>query len=213
MPHGVGFVARAVGLRKEDRVVFLGDYVDRGPKSREAIETLLGLGSVCSPVFLRGNHEVMILEACGNPLQAHLWQGYGGLETLVSYQTEFKPNWFAAIPDSHWEFFNRTRRFFETETHIFVHACLDPELDIRDQPDSLLFWEFFERLRPHKSGKRIVCGHTAQRSGEIKDVGFAQCIDTGAALGGWLTCLEVNSEIYWQANETGVVRQGSLGGL
>jgi len=98
----------------------------------------------------------------------------------------------------------------ETETHIFVHACLDPELDMSDQPDWLLYWEFFERMQPHKYGKRIVCGHTPQRSGEIKDLGFAVCIDTGPAVGGWLTCLDARSGKYWQANEKGSTRDGGL---
>ena len=114
------------------------------------------------------------------------------------------------IPDSHWGFFEGTIRFFETHTHIFVHACLDPELDLEDQPDWLLYWEFFDRIRPHKSGKRIVCGHSPQRSGLIKDTSFAACIDTGPAMGGWLTCLDMGSGKFWQANEKGNAREGKL---
>jgi serine/threonine protein phosphatase 1 len=79
-----------------------------------------------------------------------------------------------------------------------------------EQPDWLLYWEFFDRLQAHKSGKRIVCGHTPQPSGEIKDVGFTVCIDTGPASGGWLTCLDVNSGKYWQAKEDGTTRAGIL---
>ena len=75
-----------------------------------------------------------------------------------------------------------------------------------DQPDWLLYWEFFERIQPHKSGKKIICGHTQQRSGQINDLGFAACIDTGAVLGGWLTCLDVDTGRYWQANEKGTTR-------
>jgi serine/threonine protein phosphatase 1 len=87
---------------------------------------------------------------------------------------------------------------------------LDPELDMTDQSDRLLFWEFFEQIQPHKSGKRIICGHSPSRSGEIKNVGFAVCIDTGPAIGGWLTCLEVDSGKYWQANEKAHTRDASL---
>ena len=114
------------------------------------------------------------------------------------------------IPDAHWAFLAGTQRFFETDTHIFVHACLDPELDMANQPDWLLFWEFFERLKPHKSGKQIICGHSPQRSGRIGDAGFALCIDTGAAYGGWLTCLDVGSGKYWQTKETAGTREGNL---
>lgn len=193
-----------------DRIVFLGDYIDRGPGSREVIESLLAPGKAYSPIFLRGNHEAMILEAKEEPLKGNLWQSYGGLETLFSYGANYRPDWASFIPDRHWEFFAHTRRFFETESQIFVHACLDSELDMDEQPDWLLYWEFLERLQPHNSGKRIICGHTPQRSGEIKEMGFAVCIDTGPAVGGWLTCLDVNSGDFWQANEKGLTRGGKL---
>jgi serine/threonine protein phosphatase 1 len=193
----------------EDRFVFLGDYIDRGPASREVIETLLELRKSYSTIFLRGNHEAMILEAREDSLKSNLWQSYGGLETLFSYDANYRQDWVSVIPKAHWEFFERTTRFFETETHIFVHACLDPELDIDEQPDWLLYWEYFEHLRPHKTGKRIICGHTLQRSGDADDVGFGVCIDTGAVVGGWLTCLDVASGKYWQANEKGSTRNGA----
>jgi serine/threonine protein phosphatase 1 len=83
-------------------------------------------------------------------------------------------------------------------------------MDMEDQPDWLLYWEYFDKLRPHKSGKRIICGHSVQKSGLIKDVGFATCIDTGPAGGEWLTCLDVNSLEYWQANEKSDTRDGCL---
>jgi len=194
----------------EDRIIFLGDYIDRGSASRDVIESLMDLSKTRSPIFLRGNHEVMILEAREDSLKANLWQSYGGLDTLFSYGAQYRQDWASAIPDGHWKFIERTVRLFETETHIFVHACLDPELDMSDQPDWLLYWEFFERMQPHKSGKRIVCGHTPQRSGEIKDVGFAVCIDTGPAVGGWVTCLDVSSGKFWQADEKGNSRRGTL---
>jgi serine/threonine protein phosphatase 1 len=200
-----------VGLRRDDQVIFLGDYIDRGPASRQVVETLLTLKDCCSPIFLRGNHEVMILDARDDTLKENLWQTYGGLETLYSYGANFKPEWDEIIPLEHWKFFGHTVRFFESDTHIFVHACLDPELDMKDQPDWLLYWEYFDRMRPHKSEKKIICGHSPQRSGEINDLGFAACIDTGAVKGGWLTCLDVDSGIYWQASEKGKSREGILG--
>jgi len=201
---------RAVQPAREDRVVFLGDYIDRGPATRAVLDTLLGLGESCRPVFLRGNHEVMILEGRGDPLKASLWQSYGGLEALDSYGAAFAADWAAAIPAAHWRFLENTQRFFETERQIFVHAGLDPELDLGEQPDRFLFWEFFDEIRPHKSKKRLLCGHTPQRSGEIKDLGFAVCIDTWAVRGGWLTCLDVNTGHYWQASEPGKMREGTM---
>ncbi len=201
---------REVKPLSSDRVVFIGDYIDGGPGSRQVIDFLLGLKKTCSPVFLRGNHEVMILDARDDPLKSNLWRSYGGQETLFSYGSNYSQEWVSAIPDLHWAFLERTVRFFETDRHIFVHACLDPDLDLVDQPDWLIFWEFFDRLRPHKSGKRIICGHTPQRSGVVNDVGFAVCIDTGPASGGWLTCLDVDSGRSWQANQKGATRTGAL---
>ena len=199
-----------VQLRPADTVIFTGDYIDRGLASRQVIDDLLFLHKFCSPVFLRGNHEGMMLDARENPLKLVFWRDCGGLETLLSYGTDYRVDWISEIPDSHWKFFERTAKFFETDTHIFVHAYVDPKLEMKDQRESLLLWGYFDWLQPHKSGKKIVCGHTVQDSGGIKDVGFAVCIDTGVATGGWLSCLDVKSGRFWQANERGETYNGKL---
>jgi len=199
-----------VELRADDKVVFLGDYIDRGPASCAVVELMVNWTAKCAPIFLRGNHEVMILDAREDDLKANLWQSYGGFEALISYDAAYDPNWAAKIPKSHWRFLARTERYLETKDHIFVHACLDPESDMDDQPDWLLYWENVDRLKPHKSGKRIICGHSPQRSGQILNLGFAVCIDTGAVNGGWLTCLDVITGRWWQANEKRQKRQGLI---
>jgi serine/threonine protein phosphatase 1 len=193
-----------------DRVIFLGDYVDRGPASRAVIESLIDLSNACSTVFLRGNHEDMMLDARKEIGNLRLWQGCGGAETLLSYGAANGQNWIEAIPAAHWKFLERTQSYFESEEHIFVHGCVDPELAMEEQSDWLMYWENFERIQPHRSGKRIICGHTPQRAGQINNVGFAACVDTGAVYGGWLSCLEANSGEYWQANEKAKTRAGKL---
>ena len=195
---------------EDDRVVFLGDYIDRGPDSRSVIEELVNWSRPESAVFLRGNHEVMVLDAREDSLKANLWQSYGGLEILYSYRAEHQEDWVSAIPKRHWAFLEHTVRLFETPRHVFVHACLAPDLEMGEQPDWLVFWEYFERIEPHKSGKIVICGHTPQHSGHPKDLGFAVCVDTGSAAGGWLTCLDPDSGRYWQANEQGQTRTGRL---
>ena len=199
-----------VELRADDKIVFLGDYIDRGPDSRAVVKLLANWNAKSTAIFLRGNHEVMILAAREDDLKADIWKNCGGFEALASYDAANDPCWSLKIPEPHWEFFMRTLPHWETETHIFIHACLDPEADMDDQPDWLLFWERVNRLKPHKSGKRIICGHTTQQSGEILDLGFTVCIDTGAAIGGWLTCLDVNSGRWWQANEKRESRHGTI---
>src|SRR5215207_7824202 len=77
----------------EDQLVFLGDYIDRGFDSRAVIDLLIELQASTSTVFLRGNHEVMILDAREDPSKAHLWQSYGGFDTLLSYDAEERQDW------------------------------------------------------------------------------------------------------------------------
>jgi serine/threonine protein phosphatase 1 len=200
----------AVKPKKDDQLIFLGDYVDRGPDSPGVINTLLNLQTRCKTVFLRGNHELMILEARDSLMKSEIWQSCGGYETVTSYGAERRTDWPSSVPDAHWSFLEQTIGVFETPKQIFVHAGLDPELDLDEQPDLNLFWEYFENIRPHKSGKKVICGHTPQTKGPPGDVGYAICIDTGCVYGGWLTCLDVDSGHYWQANEKGEFRQKDL---
>lgn len=201
---------KEVGPAKDDLLIFLGDYIDRGPASRAVIELLIEQSQRTPCVFLRGNHEVMILEGRRDPLKASLWQSYGGLDMLESYGGAFEKDWWTKIPHAHWRFLQETVRAHEDPKNIFVHAFLHADLDVNDQPDSLIMWNYFDGIRPHKSGKRVICGHTPQRSGMIKDLGYAVCVDTGAATGGWLSALEVGSGEFVQSNQQGEVRRGKL---
>jgi serine/threonine protein phosphatase 1 len=130
---------------------------------------------------------------------------------LRSYAPLWRAGTLDDIPEAHWEFLEQTRPWYETERHFFVHANAHPEVPLAEQPDYMLFWEFVENPPPHQSGKVMVCGHTSQRSGRPLDLGHAVCIDTGACKGGWLTCLDVATGRYWQANEGGETREGRLG--
>jgi len=201
---------KLVAPTANDTFVFLGDYIDRGPASREVIESLIEFSRCHKTVFLRGNHEVMMLEARNDALKANLWGSVGGFEALISYGAEYEPTWASKIPASHWQFLNDTRRYFETASHIFVHGCLDADTDLDAQSDATLYWERVDTLRPHKSGKPVVCGHTPQPEGEILNLGFAVCIDSGPVNHGWLTCLDVTSKQWWQANERNESRAGRL---
>src|SRR5688572_6473734 len=76
---------RVVQPTGRDTVVFLGDYVDRGPESRQVLDLLVAEAARPNRIFLRGNHEIMMLHAAENPFQADSWKDCGGLETLMSY--------------------------------------------------------------------------------------------------------------------------------
>jgi serine/threonine protein phosphatase 1 len=194
-----------VGLRADDTIVTLGDYVDRGPDSRAVLDFIIDLGERHHLVALRGNHEIMMLNAREFRSWFEPWMSYGGAATLKSYGDSFDD-----IPPSHIRFLeNGLTSFYECETHFFVHANANPKVPLADQSDASLYWQRFKDPERHCSGKIMVCGHTPQQSGLPLDNGNAICIDTFAHGGGWLSCLEVESGAVWQANEAGETR--SLG--
>lgn len=192
-------------LRAQDLVVFLGDYVDRGPDSRGVIQRLLGLEHEGQHIFLRGNHEAWMLSARTNFSMFQSWLEVGGVETLESYETVD----LFAIPTSHWLFIERTRLFFESEGHIFVHGA-SGQGPLAETDEVWLLWHRIHNIEPHPSGKRVICGHTSQKKGRPLNRDFAVCIDTYAYGGGWLTALEVSSDEVFQANQFGETRSGTL---
>lgn len=200
-------LAAAVTFMPTDTVITLGDYVDRGPDSKGVIDFLIGLKSRTNLICLRGNHEVMMLEAKQEPGILSVWQDCGGAETLASYG----PGGIADVPAAHWEFLDATQRYYELEKDFFVHANVEPDRPLAEQPDEILFWEHIHSPPPHVSGKRMICGHTRQKDGDPLDLGHVVCIDTSVYRKGWLTCLEVRTGIIWQANQDGDIRRGLLG--
>ena len=195
-----------VDLRSDDTIVTLGDYVDRGPDSRAVVDFIINLGEIHQLVALRGNHEIMMLDAGEKDSWLRPWLSYGGEETLQSYGGSF-----GDVPDTHIDFLeNKLHRYYESETHIFVHANLAPDVALADQSDAALFWQKYKNPGPHVSGKTMVCGHTAQQSGMPLSNGHSVCIDTWAHGDGWLSCLEVGSGTVWQANEEGETRRFDL---
>jgi len=129
---------------------------------------------------------------------------------LISYEADTRKDWPSAIPVTHWDFLRHTRKWFQTAGHIFVHAMVESGLEMADQPDYIMLWEDCAGMRPHRSGKKVICGHSPQKSGKPERYDFGCCIDTGVHKGGWLTCLNVESGEYWQANEDRDTRAGIL---
>ena len=198
---------KAIAPRPEDRVVFIGDYVDRGPDSKGVIDFLLGLPAELDVTFLSGNHEEkFFLAHIDHTELAHWVEAWGGGATLESYG----PGGFDDVPEAHWEFLRKLSPYVETDTHIIVHANLEPDLALDQQLPFTLIHKKFGTPEPHQSGKTMICGHTAQKSHVPLDLGHAVCIDTDPGRGGWLTCLQLESGTYWQANFAGEVRKGEL---
>jgi serine/threonine protein phosphatase 1 len=203
----------AVAPRPDDLIVTLGDYVDRGPDTRGVLDQLIELRGTGRLIALRGNHEVMMQNAHADEFHdSTAWLACGGRQTLASYgSADPTMQDLDRVPAAHWYFLEHDcRDWYETKTHLFVHASAYPDMPLEDQPTYMLHWEKLEDLGPHQSGKVLVCGHTRQPGGIPLDLGHAICLDTGAYAGGWLTCLDCGSGTFWQANEKGEVRTGRL---
>ncbi len=195
----------------DDWIVTLGDYVDRGPDTRGVIERLLELNATGQLIPLRGNHEEMMLQCRTDFTLINEWLQLGGQETLDSYKTGERGAVFEDIPPEHWNFLESNLiDWFETDRFIFVHGGLEPKLPLERQPVVPMRWMKFADPAPHCSGKTVICGHTHQASGWPRNIGHAVCIDTWVYGAGWLTCLDVDSGQFWQANQAGETRTSTL---
>jgi len=194
----------------DDLLVFLGDYVDRGPDTKGVIDRILHLSQTHQLVCLRGNHEVMMYRARHDRGERKMWLSVGGAQAMASYGRGGRAT-LDDVPEEHWHFIGEAcADSFETETHIFVHANLAEGLPLDEQPEQMLFWEHLKGPIDHISEKIVICGHSSQRSGIPKAWPKTVCIDTYAYGGGWLTCLDVGTNRYWQANALGQVREGII---
>jgi len=196
---------KAIHPRHNDLIITLGDYINRGPNSKGVIERLINLSHQCRLVPLLGNHDQMLLDARSG-LHRTTWIGMGGLATLHSYGTGRDLNF---IPDEHYEFLKECLDYYETDTHIFVHASYLPNSPMDEQPVVKLRWESIRDMTPgpHETGKIVIVGHTSQKNGEILDLGHVKCIDTYCYGGGWLTALDVQTGEVWQADLDGKMRR------
>jgi serine/threonine protein phosphatase 1 len=197
-------VLQAIRPGPEDIIVTLGDYINRGPDSRGVLDRLIDLTHRCRLVPILGNHDQMLLEARFG-LHPTTWLGMGGIATLDSYGPGRD---IGLIPPPHVKFLEDCRDYYETDTHIFVHANYFPDIPMDEQEVGMLRWESLRGKTPgrHDSGKTVIVGHTSQKNGEILDLGHVKCIDTYCYRGGWLTALDVNTGEIWQADREGNMR-------
>ena len=192
-----------------DTLVFLGDYVDRGPDSKGVIDRLIFWKQHLQLICLRGNHELMMTRGRTDAVELKQWLTAGGTQTLGSYAVNGRVS-LESVPKEHWTFLDEELfDYFETERHIFAHANLEPQTPLAQQPELYLFWEFMNHGVQHDSSKTLICGHTRQNDGLPKVWPGTVCIDTGAHRDdGWLTGYCVETGHYLQANSLGQTRQG-----
>jgi serine/threonine protein phosphatase 1 len=173
------------------------------------IDRLIALNATGRLIPLFGNHDEMMLEALAEDgAHRRMWLVYGGMETLESYGLGSGGD---TIPEAHLAFLRGCRPWYESETHLFAHATVNPLLPMSEQSPDDLRWVKLDGPIQHYSGKRLICGHTRQLSGRPLVLPGVVCIDTAVYEGeGWLTCLHVEGGDYWQANERGTVRTGNV---
>jgi serine/threonine protein phosphatase 1 len=201
-------------LRPEDRLVFLGDYVDRGPDSRGVVDRLIRLANERSCVFLLGNHESMFLDFLG--WKGPAWFGgdaflaNGGARTLASYGyfdcDDPHPERFR-LPPEHAAFYRALRLHHLEGDYLFVHAGLgaaalesgDLEYALRQARPEDLLWSRSTGEKPHDLGVTIVYGHTPSPDFGVRwNSPWSIGIDTGAVYGGYLTAIRLPDETLFQ---------------
>lgn len=159
--------------------VFVGDYIDRGPDSKKAVEDLVHFNEDHRCIFLRGNHDQMLLDAYEKN-EWDLWLSNGGNTTLANYNSV--PGKFD-LPESHYDFFKDTILYWETEDFFFVHGGISPDLSIQENLESEYERSQFLWQREHvHSGnnnweKTVVFGHTPVREPIVEENMIG--IDTG----------------------------------
>jgi serine/threonine protein phosphatase 1 len=186
-------------------VVFLGDYIDRGPESKEVVERLARRDFPVSFIALRGNHESILLQFLQNPHIGAMWLQNGGLETLYSYGLEVRSlragqrsfleaerDFRSLLPAHHLAFFNECQLSFSAGDYFFCHAGVRPGVDLQAQPEEDLLWIREPFLRSDEDfGKVVVHGHTPVSQPEIHPNRIN--IDTGAYISGHLTALVIEN--------------------
>jgi diadenosine tetraphosphatase ApaH/serine/threonine PP2A family protein phosphatase len=187
---------------EKNKLVFVGDYLDRGPQSSSVVDFIIDLKKKHNPeniICLMGNHERMFL----NFLQGQEEMFFilnGGAATSVSYWGNHWESRERLLPPEHHDFFATLKLYYETENYIFVHGGLRPGLPLAAQKEEDLLWirrEFI--MSEFNFGRRVIFGHTPVRAPLVLPNKIG--IDTGAVYGNKLTCVLLPEEKFFSVAE------------
>ncbi|MDX6180763.1 metallophosphoesterase family protein [Flavobacterium sp. Fl-77] len=217
-----------VEVKENDKLIFLGDYVDGWSESAQVIDFLMHLTQKQECIFIRGNHDVWCHEWLKNGVVNDIWFLHGGKSTIESYQ-----NINSVVKERHFDFFENMKDYFVDEyNNLFIHAGFSsmhgPEkehyasnfswdrtlwemgltMDRRIQKDSL---SYPKRLLLYNE---IYIGHTPTIHYNI-EIPMQGCnvwnIDTGAGFYGKLTCLDIETKAFWQSDVVQTFYPGEKG--
>jgi serine/threonine protein phosphatase 1 len=184
---------------ERDRLLFVGDYIDRGPRARGVVDYIIGLKRLAPSgqvICLKGNHEAMFLDFLqGREKEFFLFNG--GLATLGNYWGD---DWLEQenlmLPADHRQFYQDLALYYETADYIFVHAGLKPGVALADQQEADLLWIRGEFIASQEDfGRRVIFGHTPFRQPLVMPNKIG--IDTGAVYGNHLTALKLPEEEFF----------------
>ena len=218
--HGGYLALRALieklNLLPSDRLIFLGDYVDGWSEPVETVDFLMDLGERYETVFIKGNHDALVLDWLENGTAHDLWLHHGGSATVRAYNQITQ-----AKRELHLEFYRSLKNYhLDPQKRLFIHAGFTNQKGVTYEYFEKLFywdrtlWETAISLDPNISidsplyPKRFLCyseifiGHTPlNRIGESVPTKRANVwnIDTAAAFKGPLSAMEINSKQVWQS--------------
>ena len=197
-------------LRAEDRLVFIGDYVDRGRDPAGTVEYLTQLQKRQRCTFLIGNHEAMFLSFLGWESRwyfgAEAFLQNGGDTTLQSYGY-FEDSENFSLPPDHDKFYRELVPYHVKGEYVFVHAGLsrdalalsDIEYALSHEAPRDVLWQRSTAELPHSLGATVVYGHTPVPDLQVRwNLPYTIGIDTGCVYGGSLTAIRLPDETLFQ---------------
>ena len=156
----------------DDTIIFMGDYIDRGAKSREVVDKIISMQNVCNCICLIGSHEYALMHAKSDEYYNYLFWNYGGVQTVESYGS------FDNIFKIHGDFFKNLKFYYKTADYLFIHAGLKPGIPLEQQNETDMVYirkEFYNA--PQILPQKIIFGHTEFPQPLIQPDKI--CIDTG----------------------------------
>ncbi len=181
---------------KRDRLIFVGDYIDRGEDPKGVVDFILSLKEESDNIeCLLGNHEAMLLDYLrGRNRDLYLFNG--GTVTLRSYSARRRSEEDPLIPEDHLEFFSNLKPYIELENYYIVHAGFRPGRRVEKQSLEDMIWIRYEFIdSDYDFGKKVIFGHTPFNEPLVTDKKIG--IDTGAVYGNKLTCIQLPDEIFY----------------
>jgi len=198
--------------KEEDLLLYLGDYIDRGPSSKDVINHILQLQTEgIKSIFLMGNHEEFMIDFLFNKINnLSNWLMNGADQTFKSYDIEvaefikdgleddkidkLRNIFLSKLMKEHVYFFNNFKLTYIMGDYLFVHAGINPEKSLSEQSEIDFLWsrsdQFFDKN--FKFEKIIVHGHSPEK--EVVNFPYRINVDTGSFFSGKLSCVCVNDK-------------------